>query len=399
MLTTTEPPGWQKFIGFIPGNTAGVVALGSIVLEVVLILITLGIAFSGADIEQRYSVGGILFFILTIGPVIVGILIIFSRSRARGVQLRDGEYWTKWIYRTEAQFGDLDGGKTHEVYIGPKGVYNSNRFIKFREFLGGIKSVEIMAGQPLKLRIEPNHIYQKKTGSIEPKPEIILIPNGYLNDAKQLVERLQKEGLNQTPMLLFDQWVGMFIIGGVVILSSIIGMLILMPLYSAQQAEESANQYATVQAIQATESAIIALDFPRIQQVILDHTEALRPQGEGRLLPAEVGFGADDNVDAVEFGYCATSEDFYVLVILQTPLIDKVLGDIGAYLYTSADNPYACTGVWEIVSLDSIESDWYYVALSSNWATLVPYLTENADFINGMLTGTPAAKQTLEASK
>lgn len=388
MLLTENNTSRQSFLGFAPGNRLARPPQISLIVSIILIVLTLSEALFAPTLIRRYAGGMAFLFVVSLSPIIVGLLILYSRRAVRAIQLRERDYWAKWTYSTRIPSDDYDAPTQHEIYISPTGVYRTDRKIKFSEFPGGIDQAEIVPGGQPMLRLVYRHI-QTNHRYRYPKEELIPIPPAYHNDAEKLVERLQKNGLGIASPMLVEQWIAGLSIGGLFSLGCIIAMLLLLPL-DAQRRDEQRTQYsATSVAIQATESHLISLDFPRIRQVILNQTETLRPQGSGQLSAVEMGFTAEENVEHIEFGYCGRDENFYVLVLLKRPLFKVVLSDIGAYLYTDAPNPYACSGVWEIIALESLEGDWHYLSLSSNRATLVPYLTENADYFNSILTGTP----------
>ncbi|MBZ0279509.1 MAG: hypothetical protein K8L97_02130 [Anaerolineae bacterium] len=378
----------QSFLGLVPGNRLARWAQISLIVSILLTLLTLSEALFAPTLSRRYAGGTAFLFTASLSPIVVGLLILYSRRVVRSIELREGGYWAKWIYNTRLPSDDLSTSAQQEIYISPTGVYRTDQRIKFREFSGGIEQAEIIPGGRPMLRLVYRHIQNKRRYQI-PQEELIPIPPGYQAEAEKLVERFQKEGLHRVSRWLFDLWIGVLGITGMFSLGCIIAMMLLLPLDEQRQDEQRAQYSATSAAIQATETHLISLDFPRIRQVILDQTEMLRPQGNGQLSATEAGFASGDNVQQVEFGYCGRDENFYVLVLLKKPLFDTVLSDIGAYLYTDAVNPYACSGVWEIISMDSLEGNWHYLSLSSNRATLVPYLTENAEYFNSILTGTP----------
>lgn len=383
----SENSNQNSIIGFAPGNPFARPAQISLIVAIVLIVICLFEALFAPTLDRRYAGGTAFLFVAGLSPLVVGMLILYSRRAARSIKLREGDYWVKWVYHQSIQ-DRLSAETPDEIYISPTAMYRTDQPLKYSEFSGGIEWIEIVTQGPPALRLVYHHV-QNQRRYRTPQEVFVPIPPGYQSEAEKLVERFHREGLRKASPALFDLWVGVLGMVGIIAVACIVSLLLLMPLDMQRRDEEFAQYSATSAAIQATEMYLINLDFPHIQQTILNQTEKLRPQGSGQISAEEAGFAPDDNVLQVEFGYCGRDEAFYVLVVLQRPLLDTPLQDLGAYLYTNAANPYVCSGVWEVVSRDKVEEDWYYLSLSSHRATLVPYLTENAAFFNEMLTGTP----------
>jgi hypothetical protein len=381
-----ETSGWRRALGVTPGNPFGRwlawCALGSGGSMFACVVLA---SSEGVSPDVRTMAAVIAVLVGVVAPIILAMLLIFSRQYVRIQQIVAGDYWAHWRYSPREQ-ALLEANSGDEVYLSRWGIYRPKFASGLIDFDDGLTGVQILEGEVPVLKFDYVHVHKGYRHSRELR---LPVPLGREEMAQNLAKQYRSY-IGQRMPSQNDMALGLVVMFGGIILGLLVGVSLVMPAESARLHAQYDSRDATRTAEDSADKAKLMAVLPSIRGVIGPNALAeLKRRGRGTASPYEFGFKYTDNVSQIIYGYCQ-DESFYVFVVQTSPTIHPFMGDTGAFVHNSGDLRYTCApDNWEVTSVNDLGGDWYYVALSTYRATIIPQLTELAK--NGFgLTKTPS---------
>jgi hypothetical protein len=391
---------YKQIFGIRRGNPLGILAFGSFILAVGSTLLLLIAFFVSSTTEQKLLFGYILLFVMVLAPIPVALLMIWSRNIARVQDIALSKTLAHWKYTPLDFYAPFLPYNVDEVYLHPEGIYFPAQKLRPRSFSSGLKDVVIIRGEPAMLVFYYLFKWRGRSGVVthtETKEFAIPIPNGRHIEAEDLVE-YYKSRRGIPSQFMNDQWTVAWVMGGAMILGTILAVMLVTPVDIQRNREEAQATSTAVAERRATEAFDLSTRLTPILTVIESQVGAW--QREARSLPvetwesmeaSELRFSSRDNVSRVVYGRCDQDEAFYLFVIEKEASKTTYYRDVvGAYVYSTGDHPYTCPPDYgRVSSVTPLMGDWYYVTLEPSTADVELILTSYAATLEAIRSPTP----------
>lgn len=372
----SQLPTWRTRLGITSGNPFAPFIVLTTAVTFIVTIILLGMILFGSTTNTRYIAGIVFLFVTGLAPIPIGLLVLGARNHARFQGLSQDDYWAHWQYPTNSAY--------REVFINGEGVYYPVNPRKRETFLSGVQQAEIQQGEPSTLHLHYIHRRYYSLGLppiVMDKRLVVPIPAGKEAEAQLLVERFKKQ-LSRPSAYVDDQWRIGWIIGGAIIVATLISIILLLPLQFQVDDEKRDNRNATATAQYIDNAAELSTYLPAIRAVMDGQIERLKALPDGTLTPEDAGFEEDSGVRTIHFGHCRPDNTFYVYVVMNKEMLGRTyLSGPGGFNYTEAtDRRYMDCGPDHWISTVPVQltDGWYYGVIAYIESTRTPRRVETA---------------------